>query len=255
MSVTTNTTSRRVTRAVVLAAGNGDRFQHVSGQQKLLHPFMGRPLLLRTIEAAREAGVEQVTVVLGHKAENVRALVESGAPRDLAIRFVVNPEWQLENGVSVMTARQSLAHASEERSSHFALLMGDHLFDPAVLRQLLALDLGAAESVLAVDARTSDPRVIEEATKVRRDGARIVAIGKNLADFDALDTGMFVCAPNLFDALARARESGDTTLSGGIRQLAAAGHMRAFEIGDAEWRDIDTVEDLADAETAMGMPS
>ena len=34
---------------------------------------------------------------------------------------------------------------------------------------------------------------------------------------------MFVCSPALFDAIDVAREAGDTTLSGGIRQLAAAG--------------------------------
>jgi choline kinase len=38
-------------------------------------------------------------------------------------------------------------------------------------------------------------------------------------------------------------------LSGGIRILAAAGLMRAFDIGNASWCDIDTVEDLRSAES------
>jgi CTP:molybdopterin cytidylyltransferase MocA len=62
---------------------------------------------------------------------------------------------------------------------------------------------------------------------------------------------MFVCSPLLFDALETSRALGDTTLSGGIRQLAARGLMRAAEVGNATWCDIDTVSDLEAAESAL----
>ena len=86
---------------------------------------------------------------------------------------------------------------------------------------------------------------------MQREGSRIVAIGKELTSFDALDTGVFVFSPELFDALERARTLGDTTLSGGVRQLADRGLMRGVEIGDAAWCDIDTLSDLAAAESAL----
>jgi choline kinase len=95
------------------------------------------------------------------------------------------------------------------------------------------------------------PEVAAEATKVRVSGHRITAIGKDLVAYDALDTGLFVCAPALFPALEIARLAGDTTLSGGIRQLAARGLMRAADVGAATWCDIDTLEDLAAAETLL----
>ena len=236
--------------AIVLAAGNGDRFQTSTREPKLLHPFLGQPLLLRTLQAARDAGIEHATVVLGYQASAVRTLVEANTPAGLAVSFVVNADWHLENGLSVLAARDDVQGRA---GSHFAVLMGDHVFEPALLRSMLALPLSPAHSVLAVDTHRADERVIAEATKVRREGARIVAIGKDLEVFDALDTGMFVCAPNLFDALDRACAAGDTTLSGGIRELAREGHMRAFEIGDAGWKDIDTLDDLAEAEAAMGV--
>ncbi|MDQ3070885.1 MAG: NTP transferase domain-containing protein [Acidobacteriota bacterium] len=235
------------THAIVLAAGNGDRFRNGSG--KLLHPFLGRPLLLCTIEAAHDAGIQQITIVLGHDAERVRALVNEGAPSGVAISYVFNPEWQLENGVSVLAARAMV------NGGHVALLMGDHVFQPDVLRGLRQLPLAADESVLAIDTHTTDPMLVAEATKVLRDGSRIISIGKEIEDYDALDTGMFVCAPNLFEALETARAAGDTTLSGGIRVLAARGLMRGHDIGDAGWRDIDTVDDLQEAESAMSILS
>ena len=120
---------------------------------------------------------------------------------------------------------------------------------------MLRLDVTANESLLAIDARPVSRAQADEATKVRRDGARIVAIGKELTEFDALDTGVFVFSPQLFDALEDARSQGDTTLSGGVRQLAVRGLMRGVEIGDAAWCDIDTVSDLAAAESALTTPS
>ena len=80
---------------------------------------------------------------------------------------------------------------------------------------------------------------------------RIVAIGKDLLDYDALDTGMFVCTAALFAALDESRASGDTTLSGGIRALARRRLMRGVDIGDAAWFDIDTLADLQQAERRL----
>lgn len=245
----TPSTQGPVRRAVILAAGNGDRFRTPTRESKLLQPLLGRPILLRTIEAAHDAGVHAITVVLGYQADRVRALVERGAPRGMAMSFAYNPDWQLENGVSALAAR------SRAGRGRFALLMGDHVFEPPVLRRMLRLNAGADDSLLAVDARPATPEQAAEATKVRRVGSRIVAIGKDLVEYDALDTGVFVCSPLLFDALERSRAQGDTTLSGGIRQLAASGLMHGVEIGGASWCDIDTRADLAAAEALLGAES
>jgi 1L-myo-inositol 1-phosphate cytidylyltransferase len=241
--------TRIVSKAVILAAGNGDRFHNPTHESKLLQPLLGRPILLRTLEAAFDAGIRAATVVVGYQADRVRELVERGAPARMDVSFALNPEWRLENGVSALAARASVAQ------DRFALLMGDHVFEPPVLQRMLRLEMEGDESLLAVDARPATPEQAEEATKVRREGSRIVAIGKDLTEFDALDTGVFVFAPVLFDALEYARAQGDTTLSGGVRHLAAQRLMRAVEIGDATWCDIDTLSDLAAAETALGAPS
>ena len=126
--------------------------------------------------------------------------------------------------------------------------------EPPVLDRLLRQKVGD-DSLLAVDARPATPEQAAEATKVRRHGSRIVAIGKDLTAYDALDTGVFVCSPRLFDALDVAIARGDTTLSGGIRELAARGLMHGVEIGDAAWCDIDTRADLAAAEALLGAES
>jgi choline kinase len=231
--------------AVVLAAGNGDRFKNGTRQSKLLEPVLGRPLILRTLATAVEAGISSFYIVLGYQAEKLREVIERGAPYGTAVHFIYNADWHLENGVSVMAVRERL------HDRRFALLMGDHLFEASVLSRLLRMAVPAHESVLAIDARSAPPDVAAEATKVCMSGDRITAIGKELGTYDALDTGLFVCAPALFAALDVARQSGDTTLSGGIRQLAARGLMRGADVGTATWCDIDTLADLATAENLL----
>jgi choline kinase len=235
-----------VRTALVLAAGNGERFHSERPQSKLLEPILGQPLILRTLQTARDAGITRAELVLGYEADSLRRVIEPHAPAGLEVHFSYNAEWHLENGVSVLAARERL------RGSRFALLMGDHLFHAPMLTRLLREPIEADESALAIDSRPAPPAVAEEATKVRLSGSRIVAIGKDLVVYDALDTGVFVCAPPLFDALVESREADDTTLSGGIRRLAARGLMRGVDVGDVVWHDIDTRADLEAAVALFG---
>jgi choline kinase len=234
-----------VTDAVILAAGNGDRFKDLHHHSKLLHPILGEPLIVRTLETAAAAGMRNLHLVLGFEADRLRSVVERHAPPGVTVDFVYNERWHLENGVSALMARTLCG------DRRFALLMGDHLFDPAVLRRLASYPAGPHDSLLAIDTRSTDPVVAAEATKVRLDGDRITAIGKDLSAWDALDTGLFVFTSELFDALEAAQRDGQTTLSAGVARLAACSRMRGIPIGDASWCDVDTVADLDAAESLL----
>ena len=230
--------------AIVLAAGNGDRFER-GERSKLLTPVVGTPLLIRTLESACTAGITDAHVVLGYDASSVRAVAESSAPAGLHLHFHLNRVWHQENGLSVLAARPCFWDRP------FALLMGDHIFEPQVLRRLLAAPRESGEMVLGVDRQAHAPEFVAEATKVRMDGSRVAAIGKEIDDFDGLDTGLFVGDRSLFDGLEASCADGDSTLSGGVRRMAAQGLVRGVDIGDAAWCDIDTVDDLAAAEELL----
>jgi choline kinase len=230
---------------VILAAGNGDRFKNADHHSKLLHPVAGQPLIIRTLHSAASAGISSFCVVVGFEADRVRALVESHQPAGVDVQFVYNPDWHLENGISALAAR---AYCGNRR---FALLMGDHLFEAPVLQRLLTVEVPESDSVLAVDSLPADPSIAAEATRVRMKAGRITAIGKNVDPWDALDTGMFVFTPALFDALAEARAAGETTLSAGVQRLAARGLMLGADVAGASWCDVDTLADLDAAETLI----
>ena len=65
-----------VRTALVLAAGNGDRFYNVRRQSKLLEPIFGQPLILRTLVSAHDAGITRAEVVLGYEADSLRRVIE-----------------------------------------------------------------------------------------------------------------------------------------------------------------------------------
>jgi choline kinase len=242
-----------VHRAIILAAGNGDRFRNGSSHSKLLTTIAGIPLLIRTLTSARRAGITQVHIVLGYDADAVRCLALSEAPSGLVLRFHINQDWHLENGRSVLAARALMHEPSANEP--FALMMGDHVFEADALRVLLRSPLKPDEAFVGIDRFTTDPQIVSEATKVRMHHGRITAIGKDLDPFDALDTGLFVCQSSIFDALDASCLAGDSTLSGGVRRLAARGLVRGIEIGSSRWFDIDTKNDLAMAEEMLALAS
>src|SRR5262245_20375299 len=110
-----------VRQAVILAAGNGERFHDGSIHSKLLALVGGTPLLTRTLESAHCAGICDAHLVLGYDAESVRALAERSAPAGLALHFHLNHNWHEENGLSVLAAQDGL------NRKPFALMMGDHV--------------------------------------------------------------------------------------------------------------------------------
>src|SRR6516165_61279 len=59
--------SMQTTTAIVLAAGQGTRMK--SALPKVMHPLLGLPIVHYGVQAALEAGCDEVVVVVGHGRE------------------------------------------------------------------------------------------------------------------------------------------------------------------------------------------
>ena len=70
-------------------------------------------------------------------------------------------------------------------------------------------------------------------------GDRIVRLGKLIDTYNAFDTGLFCCTPELFPALEDAIAAGSFSLSGGVQRLADEGRAAVFDIGPRFWIDVD----------------
>jgi choline kinase len=118
--------------------------------------------------------------------------------------------------------------------------MSDHLWSPELIERVRSYPLQSDQAVLGVDFKIEDCCDLDDATKVRLQGDRIVAISKELPDYHALDTGVFRITPAVIEALERVNGPEGCSLSQGIGQLATQGKMRAVNVGQAAWVDVDT---------------
>jgi choline kinase len=232
----------RVNQCLILAAGNGRRLIASSGgSPKPLVQLRGMSLLEHVILGAHEAGIERFVIVVGYGADAMRRWFAGRSFGGVSIRLVDNLEYHKDNGVSVLKARDQLRES-------FLLVMADHIFESRTAKALLDEPLLQGEVILAVDPKIDRVFDLDDATKVRREGDHIVDIGKEITSYDAFDTGMFLCSPALFDVLESAKKEENCSLSDGMRILGRDDRLRAFDIGDASWQDVDTPEALAYAE-------
>jgi choline kinase len=193
-------------------------------------------------------GASELVVVTGYRAEPLEAFVGGLADRlGAPVEAVRNAEWARPNGLSVLAAAPYLG-------SEFLLLMSDHLFDPAIVERLLAGRIAAAALTLAADYRLDAPGLdMDDATKIEvaKDG-RIVRIGKTIAGYDAVDTGIFLATPALLDAIEASLAAGGTgSLSEGVQTLADRGAAWTTDIGELWWADVDDEAALRRAEATM----
>ena len=231
-----------VNQCLILAAGNGSRIASVAGGvPKPLVPLCGVPLLEHVMTSASEAGIERFVIVAGYRADLIRRWL-SGRSRDgISVTLIENSEYHKANGVSALAANAAL-------NQPFLLLMSDHIFESKTAKALMQAPLADDEVILAVDSKIDRVFDLDDATKVQRKGNYIVGIGKEISSYDALDTGMFLCSPALFNRLESAKKNGDCSLSDGMRKLAQDSKLRAFDIGDGHWQDVDSPQALAHAE-------
>lgn len=224
--------------AVILAAGDGGRLlPHTASLPKPLLPVRGRPLIHHVLEALKDAGVRNTTVVIGYRGEQVRRAVAPLRPGVMALRFVENDAWMLGNARSLWAARDT-------QRAPFVLAMADHIVEPEIVRRVAAVARGRC--ALAVErAGRDDPRA-DEATRALVRRRRVHALGKAIERWNALDTGVFWLTPAVFEAITPDLRDGE---AGAVfASLAARGALDAVDVTGLRWADVDTPADLRAAE-------
>ena len=217
---------------VILAAGSSSR---LGGVPKPLIRVAGVTLLERAVSTLRSAGVERIVVVVGHARADVR---EFAAREGLDVELVENDDFALGNGSSLLVGGRAAA-------ARFLVAMVDHVVAPEAVTRLLA---SRAAFALAVDSKPCRCD-IEEATKVRLKGDRVVAATRELEEYDAVDAGLAVCDLAVVAAAERSLLAGETTWNAVKRHwLAEGGEIAAVDLEGLFWIDVDTPEDVRRAE-------
>lgn len=220
---------------VILAAGSGLRLE---GGPKPLVQVGGITLLERAVLTLRQAGVKRIIVVIGHAKDAVKQFV---AERALDVELVENDDFSLGNGSSVLVGGRAVG-------GRFILTMVDHIVDPEAIARLLSSE---ATLTAAVDTKPSFCR-LAEATKVRLSGERVVAVGRELEDYHAVDAGLFLCDAEVVAIAERAVAAGEGSWNAVKRRCLAEGRpIVAVDLKGLFWVDVDTRDDARRAERLL----
>ncbi len=122
-------------RVGILGAGLGRRLDDVQLPPKILLSFGGKTLLARHLEILRACGIEGIDLVVGYRAEEVRAeIARLGA--DEVVRTVFNPRF--EEGAIISYATLKDAFTAGEPA---IFMDGDVLYDHRMMERLLGTRL------------------------------------------------------------------------------------------------------------------
>ncbi|HSH38379.1 MAG TPA: nucleotidyltransferase family protein [Chthoniobacterales bacterium] len=231
-----------VTKAVLLAAGRGTRMRELTTDIPKPMLVVGtKPILQHIIEGIRFAGITEVMLIVGYRADVVRDFFRDGRQFDLCIEYATQVV-QDGTGKVVDLARDFCG------SDAFLLSYGDILIDPSNYATLAA----PARNVEAIVS-------VKRNEDVSKGGAVFVNENFELVDLREkplpgeptspwYNAGVYTFRPSIFEFTAQLERSprGEFELTDAIRNLAFAGKtVQAFELAGS-WADVRDPEVLAE---------
>ena len=238
-------------QAVILAAGQGIRLRPLTDLcPKCLVEVHGRPILRYQLEALCDAGVRECIIVIGYRAAQVRNAFGTRF-RGLSITYVENELFDRTNNI------YSLWLARREITEDLLLLEGDLIFEPELLVDLLDVPY---ENVAVVDRFQPfmDGTVIlahgdrASAMVLKRDQSPGFDYGPALKTVNIYKFSYHTVSDALMPALGEYVRQGSTdhyyemAISRAIAERAIRLHV--LRTGPRAWAEVDTEEDLVDAQ-------
>lgn len=238
-------------KALILAAGQGTRLRPLTDDRpKCLVELMGKSLLERQAAVLRRAGVEDITVVAGYRADQIAA-------RGFTTR--VNPRYASTNMVATLFSAIDLMDDVQD----LLICYGDIVYESRVLSSLLKVD---APVTVMIDRewlrfwrlRLEDPLSDAETLKLWPDG-RLRELGKKPRDYSEIEgqyMGLIKVRADHVEKLKEVYASLDRSalydgkdfdnmyMTSFIQHLIDSGwEVRAAET-DNGWLEVDSVSDL-----------
>lgn len=248
--ITNNGTTKsalKIEHAVILAAGNGERFQEKGVKlPKVLLKVGGLRLLERAVLALHQVGVKHFYIVVGaYRAQVVEVMSKIDRLKELDVNFVECANYNEGNGVS-------FGAGASKVNAPFFLTMSDHIFSIPTLNNFVAdvtqhPDLPA----LACDANLPEVFDMDDATKVVAKNGKIHEIGKMLPKYDLVDMGLFYFPKGYGQKIGKKVENGAKSVSDIIGQLIAETGVRTAVVEEALWQDVDNPSMKKEAEKRL----
>ncbi len=233
-------------RAVILAAGEGTRMRPLTANlPKPLLPVAGKPFLRHTLEAVHDAGVRDVTVLVGWQGHRIREAFGRGEDLGLSIDYEEQSE------------RLGTAHAVGQLRRHvdgpFLSINGDVVVSGEALRGLVGYHAKVRGPVIAL-AEVPDPRPFG-VVEMEGDLVRGVEEKPRAPRSHLINAGIYVFDPTVFPLIDATPKSsrGEYEITDTIRALLAKTDVHGFRL-PGEWLDVGRPWDLLRANAALLAP-
>jgi len=228
-------------RAVVLCAGAGLRLAELTrGRPKSFLPVGDETLIQRQVRMLRDAGVSDITLVVGFMAE----LFQAEFP---GCSFVTNADFRTTN-----TSHSLMLALSPREAGTVLVLNADVHFEESVIPGILG---HPGETVAALDRKRNG----EEEIKVFISGDRITAIGKYLNEKVSAGEafGVYKLSPMFARYLRREillQNNPRVFYESAMDQLLRGSHeMGYYDIGSGLAMEIDTPDDYRELLQRLGI--
>jgi dTDP-glucose pyrophosphorylase len=243
----------QIHKAVVLAAGRGTRMRELTANlPKPMIEVHGKPVLQHILEGLRNAGIGDLLLIVGYRAEAVREFFGDGSRYNVAIHYV---KQMVQDGTGrvVELARDFIGNRP------FILAYGDILIDPTNYERLVDLP-DSSEATLTItrgeDLSKGGAVFVNaqmDVVDIREKMQSVAGIGdtgyhdqrSQLQPW--YNAGLYAFRPSILDFTAKLKPSprGEYELTDAIRDLARSGKkVKALEL-TGQWADVRDPEVLA----------
>jgi choline kinase len=240
-------------KAIILSAGQGKRLRPLTADiPKCLLPVRGNETVLEVqLRALAACGIDEAIVYVGFGASLVEDMVARDCPPGIRVRTVFNPFFAVSDNLATCWL------ASEHMQDEFIILNGDTLFEPAVLRRLLASREAPLTLVINEKTEYDDDDMKVSLT----DGSRLVAVGKTLDPriIDGESIGLMLFREpggrqfrEVIDAAIREPDAVKRWYLSVINEMAQTTPVSTVAITGLWWGELDSPEDLAQVRSALG---
>lgn len=237
---------------------------------KELLMFGGWPLLVHSLKALEEAGVEVAVVLVGYKGGDIVECVQETRFRSLRVDFIdLSEGWAGSHAQSILQARDVVDAHCRVRQCPCLLVTSDHLFDPRLLRRVLTAG-DPTSSALVVEERSPQDVGLLHSTSVRvrtrwddpseadpslargsGDASRrwCLRLGRRLEIYDSIDAGLALLGGDAvwdeLQAFDDVRPQQYFTLAKALDAVARnGGALAAIGTDGAKWFAVETDEQL-----------
>ncbi len=188
-------------KAIILTAGEGTRMRPLTiTKPKTMLQIGGKPILQYNIESLRDAGVDEITLVVGYHEEVIKDHFKDGKDIGVKISYVTQ-EQRLGTAHAIGSARKHV-------HGQFITLNGDIIVDPALISDLIDGYREENARSMLVLTEVEDPSSFGV---VELDGNRIIRIvekpKKEEAPSNLINAGIYLFDDQIFDAIDQTPKS------------------------------------------------